>query len=464
MDDKVSTQNSPIPSGMNLQAELAHVAEEMYKKNAELAERNKTLSLLRMIDEIILSTVTDIHQIAQQVADIVGLEEEFRVAIILLYDNKESVLKRLAVTRTERTKKVEQDLGHPLYPDVMRINSPSDSLAAQCVLSKQKQSSNNLVAFISRAYSEEEEKKIKKGLEIASVRGYPLIVRNEVIGAMIIGMIEEEAVLSPFRTDLLDRLAGVVGIAVDNALLYERIGEANTRLKELDKLKDEFVSIASHELRTPMTVIKSYLWLLMQGKRGPLNEAQQKDLTKAFASTERLINLVNDMLNISRIESGRLTVTIQNVNMKDLVESTISELMPRAGEQGLQLTTLFEGDNLVAKADPERVKQILINLVGNSLKFTPQGGSIQTKVYILENMVITQVTDTGKGINKEDMPKLFQKFGIVGSDYLTKQGVQGTGLGLYLTRSLIQIMQGQIWVESGGENKGSSFTFSLPKV
>jgi len=177
--------------------------------------------------------------------------------------------------------------------------------------------------------------------------------------------------------------------------------------------------------------------------------------------------LVNDMLNVSRIESGRFTLAMKPIDLGELIGTVYAEMLPKAQEQKINLQFAKPLQPLPkVQADPERVEQVLINLIGNSLKFTPENGII--KIEINHNpkdaTEIVSIVDNGKGISKEDMLKLFQKFSMVGTNYLVKQNAQGTGLGLYLSKSMIELMNGKIWVESEGEGKGSKFSFTLKTV
>lgn len=238
---------------------------------------------------------------------------------------------------------------------------------------------------------------------------------------------------------------------------------ANGKLKQLDKLKDEFVSLASHELRTPMTAIKSYLWMALAGKGGALNDKQKYYLERSYTATNRLIKLVNDMLNVSRIESGRISLDIKPIDITKIITDVIAEVTPRAQEFGLVVTFTPPSPPLPAVvADIDKIKEILINLIGNSLKFTPPGGQVGVFATHKDNIVVVEVRDSGKGIKAEDLPKLFQKFATIGTAYLTKQNTQGTGLGLYISKSLVEKQGGRMWLHSDGENKGTSFYFSLP--
>ena len=160
-------------------------------------------------------------------------------------------------------------------------------------------------------------------------------------------------------------MVGVIGIAIDNALLYQNIQGANERLKQLDRLKDDFVSVASHELRTPMTAIKSYLWMAIDGQGGPLNDKQKYYVDRGLESVERLIKLVNDMLNISRIESGRLTVEMSSVDIVKLVKSVIEEVGPRSKELGLSVEVEVGDGVPLVMADVDKIKEVVYNLIGN---------------------------------------------------------------------------------------------------
>ncbi len=237
--------------------------------------------------------------------------------------------------------------------------------------------------------------------------------------------------------------------------------DVNKKLKVLDKLKDEFVSVASHELRTPMTAIRSYLWMALEGKGGVLTDKQKFYIERAYTSVDRLIKLVNDMLNISRIESGRLTVDMKALALDKLVQEVIEEIMPRVNELGIHLKMDIASPPPLVIADHDKIKEVLYNLIGNSLKFTPKDGEITISFSQDGDMVHTTVKDTGAGIDPVDLPKLFQKFGLLPGSYTTNKNASGTGLGLFISRSIVELLGGKVWVTSGGRGKGSEFSFSL---
>lgn len=240
------------------------------------------------------------------------------------------------------------------------------------------------------------------------------------------------------------------------------LGQANSRLKELDHLKDDFVSIASHELRTPMTAIRSYAWMALHRSDIPLSKTLEKYLIRVLISTERLINLVNDMLNVSRIEANKIEINPEPIDPLLLIKDIVDEVYySKSQEKTIQFEVLEKQCPKIF-ADPEKLRQVFLNLVGNSLKFTPDGGKITFNFFTDGKTVEISVSDTGIGISKEDLSKLFHKFSRLDNSYTATATSGGTGLGLYISKSLIELMHGRIKVYSEGARKGSTFVVSLP--
>lgn len=240
------------------------------------------------------------------------------------------------------------------------------------------------------------------------------------------------------------------------------LGDANAKLQELDKVKDEFVSITSHELRTPMTAIRSYAWMALHRSDTPLSKTMEKYLVRVLISTERMINLVNDMLNISRIESGRVEISPEPVDMISLCRDIVDEVYySKSTAKDIQITLLEESLPKVS-ADPEKLRQVLINVVGNAVKFSPHGGKVTIGFFADGKTVETYVKDQGSGISKADLGRLFQKFGRLDNTYTDAATVPGSGLGLFISKSLIELMRGKIWAESEGVGKGATFTIAMP--
>jgi len=238
----------------------------------------------------------------------------------------------------------------------------------------------------------------------------------------------------------------------------EQLEKVNIRLQEIDRLKSIFLASMSHELRTPLNSIIGFTGIILQGMSGEVNEEQRKQLTMVKNSASHLLSLINDVLDISKIEAGRVELSPEEFSLDDLVREVVENFSPTVSEKGLEvLTEVPEGITLFS--DKRRVKQVLMNLVSNAVKFTDQGSvRIAARVPGDENLEV-RVIDTGVGIKKEDMDKLFHPFQQIDVSLTKKHG--GTGLGLHLTKRLATLMGGDISAKSE-YGRGSEFSFTMP--
>lgn len=243
-------------------------------------------------------------------------------------------------------------------------------------------------------------------------------------------------------------------------IINTKLGAANERLKELDKQKSEFIGFASHQLRSPLTAIKGYASLVLEGDYGEISEDLRHAAQIIFESANTLVTVVADYLNVSSIELGQMKYDFQVFNLMDLAKSVIEELKQNVEKKGLKLE--FECDaskTYFVKADREKIKQVFMNIIDNSAKYTPKGG---VKVSLAKNSfgkILFAVKDTGIGISKNTIPKLFAKF--IRAKNANETNIRGTGLGLFIAKEIITAHEGRIWVESEGEGKGSQFYVEL---
>lgn len=229
-----------------------------------------------------------------------------------------------------------------------------------------------------------------------------------------------------------------------------------SEMRKMEKTKDEFISIASHELRTPMTAIKGLISMIFEGDFGKFGEELKDPLQDIALSTDRLIQLVNDMLDVSRIEFGRYKFTLSDQPINKLTDEITVLIKPLVEQKGVKIEVENASDQVFT--DPDKFKQILSNLLGNSVKFTDQG-SISVSFKKNGDLLNIYVTDTGLGISKEDQPKLFSKFAQISSSQNGRP--KGTGLGLYISRDFARKLGGDLWIEKSEAGKGTTFAFSV---
>jgi len=245
------------------------------------------------------------------------------------------------------------------------------------------------------------------------------------------------------------------------AQLAQQLEKANDHLKEVDKLKDDFLSMASHELNTPIAAIQGYLsMILVEKMAGVIPPKAKKYLDRVFTSSQRLAHMVKDLLNVSRIESNRIHLIYEEKQIEDVIEQAVTEVMSKAREAKHALT--FEKPKTkIPKTwfDVTRITEIIINILGNAIKYTDPGGKITARVMHDEDKIVVSVEDNGRGIPKDKQNTVFEKFSQV--DVLKDQ-VKGTGLGMYISKKFIELHNGKIWFHSEGEGKGTTFFFSLP--
>jgi len=240
-----------------------------------------------------------------------------------------------------------------------------------------------------------------------------------------------------------------------------QLEEDKKRLVELDKLKDDFISMASHELNTPISAIKGYLsMVLVEGLGGEIPDKARQYLETVFQASRRLSDMVSDLLNVSRIESGRIHLIWERKQIEEVIQQAITEVASKAREAHHTLTYEAPKQKMpLTWFDTNRITEVLINLLGNAIKYTPNGGKVAVSIGYSADDIVVSVKDDGKGIPKDKADRVFKKFSQVD---VVKDEHKGTGLGMYISQKFIELHKGKIWFESKGEGKGTTFHFSLP--
>ena len=293
--------------------------------------------------------------------------------------------------------------------------------------------------------------------------GIPLKIGSRVIGALDIQSTE----INSFHDEdisVLQTLADQIAVAIDNARSYELAQKAVTEIRELDRIKSQFLANMSHELRTPLNSIIGFSRVILKGIDGPISDQQQQDLNAIYNSGQHLLGLINDILDLSKIEAGKMDLSVEEMSMSDTINSVMSTAAGLVKDKSVKLKHDVPPDLPTIRADPMRIRQVLINLISNAAKFTDEGSiTVTAEPHISPtgySEVMISVTDTGPGISQEDQAKLFQAFSQVDSSPTRRTG--GTGLGLSISQRLVDMHNGRIGVRSA-VGKGSTFFFTVPQ-
>ncbi|HET9670197.1 MAG TPA: GAF domain-containing protein [Casimicrobiaceae bacterium] len=302
---------------------------------------------------------------------------------------------------------------------------------------------------------------MRRGAAVSNVRAAmtaPMLWEGKGLGAIVVGRAYAGA-FSGKEIALLKTFADQAVIAIQNARLFHEIEDKSRQLEIANKHKSEFLANMSHELRTPLNAIIGFSEVLLERLFGDLNDKQDDYLKDIHSSGRHLLSLINDILDLSKIEAGRMELERSVVDVGAAISNALTLVRERAQRHAITLAQRVDPDLGTLIADERKFKQILLNLLSNAVKFTPDGGEIEVSARCAKGAAEIAVRDSGIGIAPEDQAAVFEEFRQVGRDYTKKQ--EGTGLGLALTRKFVELHGGRIWLESA-PGRGSTFTFTIP--
>jgi len=283
----------------------------------------------------------------------------------------------------------------------------------------------------------------------------PLTTRDQILG--VLALVESDG-RSPEGLDFVEIIGANLSVALENARLYQDAVETARQLKEMDRLKNQFLANMSHELRTPLNSIIGFSRVILKGIDGPLTDMQRTDLQSVYDSGQHLLGLINDILEISKIQAGKMELSFEDTDLREIIKGVMSTAIALVKDKPVELQQSVPQDLPTIRADSRRIRQVLLNLVGNATKFTEEG-FIHVEAEASPTEVVISVTDSGIGIPSSKLGTIFDEFTQVDGSSTRRAG--GTGLGLSITRHFVEMHGGRIWVESTSDI-GTAFCIALP--
>lgn len=435
-DAKTGVKKPFFGATRRLEEDIAHITGEMYKRNVELAETNKTLALLQKIDELFLLTPGSVEFLGEKICQ--AITEVSAHSYLGIYKiHAAGYLEHIASVLDARA----------------QMRALEDIVVPH---EWAKHGGSSLTVPLKHH-------KTVKRLYVQRLRS-----RGSTAMALVVGYPDGDSDHVPEHDKVLfERLSDTVGVVIEGKILAEQnehvllqLKKSNDKLKALDEAKDEFISMASHQLRTPLTSIKGYLSMVLEGDVGEVSSQQKEMLNQAFVSSQRMVYLIADLLNVSRMQTGKFVIELKDTYLPDVIEAELAQLKETVKARGLTLEFNKPESFPTLQLDETKIRQVIMNFVDNAVYYTPAGGAITITLVEKPKSIEYLVHDTGIGVPKALQHKLFTKF--YRAENAQKARPDGTGLGLYMAKKVIIASGGAIIFKSK-EGMGSTFGFTFPK-
>jgi signal transduction histidine kinase len=440
----------------DLIAELRESKEKLedYSRNLEQRVETRTRELARSVEEL-----KALGQVSQAVSSTLNLEEVLTTIVVQavklsgtdgggVYEYDEATQDfSLRVTHHMDAELIEAIQAVPIHLGEGAIGQGAVSRApvqVPDIMDESEYSATRLRLILSK-------------LGYRSLLAVPLLREERIVGGLVVWR-REPGKFAAEVVNLLETFATQSVMAIENARLFREIEEKGREIEEANCHKSQFLANMSHELRTPLNAILGYTEMIADNIYGEVPEKIRDVLVRVQKSGRHLLDLINDVLDLSKIEAGRLTLSLNEYSMKEVIQAACTAVEPMVVEKKLALEVTLAPDLPIARGDERRITQVILNLVGNAIKFTEEG-KIRVQVTASDGTFRVSVSDTGPGISEPDQQKIFKEFAQGDSSSTRKKG--GTGLGLTIAKRIIEMHGGRIWVESS-LGKGSTFCFTLP--
>lgn len=441
--------------------QLSSITQQLYAKNVELAHTNKTLAILRSIDTLVLDPDNSLASLADAICKELSIQNNYLFVCIATKSNEDSLFYISGIY----TQGVHPKINHNDYLGLsLKVRKEFVEGGQSEILHLRGEGARDLSEHLGHRVNRVVADLGKLGVEKIIVN--KLSSHDKLLGILMVGISEDRGV-SDDEVDFLARISEACGVAFDNKLLNAEVqkvarelARSNKKLQALDEAKDEFISMASHQLRTPLTSIKGYLSMVLDGDVGEVNDQQRQMLQTAFASSQRMVYLIADLLNVSRLQTGKFVIEPVECNLAEVVEEELAQLRETIAAKNMSVTYNKPAHFPSLQLDETKIRQVIMNFTDNALYYTPAGGEIVVALKDSPKSIEFTVTDNGIGVPKSEQHKLFSKFYRAGN--ARKARPDGTGLGLFMAKKVIIASGGAILFKTK-ENKGSTFGFTFPK-
>ena len=432
------------------------IVENLYKKNIELSVKNKTLSLLSKLYEIGILTLEP-QDLSLKISQTVQVDLSFELVGIYNFDESTDALVPLAFSKSKKVDAALAQLGL-LLEDIPISKISKQKFFKNLLLASNENNSNSFEDVYGDFIDTEKIQTLVSESNIKTTLLYPLVVESKTLGMILLSLNRNYESLSTFEKESLKSIMNVTALALEKAYLYKELENANAQLRELDRQKDELLSIVSHQFATPVSALKWNFEMMLDGDDGKLSEKQEENVKSLQNITNDLSDLVSMILDVSRVQLGRMKMDRQELDLDVFFKEILEVIEPKAEQKKVKFVVSLPKKFPKAFLDKRYTRMTIENLLSNAVKYTPANGDVHFDVNIKNKTLYCEVRDTGVGIPKDDQDKIFGKQFRASN---VRNEVDGNGFGLYVAKGSVEAQGGKIWFKSE-QGKGTTFFVELP--